>query len=223
MLRKLVERFPKLVKMGLWMLDALPFRNKKKIRGKGNRIINAGAYLKGCCLNLLGNNNTVKIGKFCRLYNTTITIDGNDNVVELGEFVYVNQGDFYMEDDHGTISVDDHTTFAAAVHFACIEGKKISVGKRCLFSSNITVRVGDSHSLLDLQGTRINPSMDVQIADHVWVGADATILKGTKIHENCVVGTGAVVVKGTAGPNCALAGNPAKVVKTDINWMNDRI
>lgn len=223
MLRKLVEQFPGLVKLGLWLLNAIPFRNKQKIRGKGNRVINKDAYLKGCNICISGNNNTVKIGQFCRLYNTTITIEGNGNLIDLGDFVYANKGDFYMEDDKGVIRVEEHTTFAGAVHLACIEGKTLSVGKRCLFSSNITVRVGDSHSLLDLEGNRINPSLDVQIGEHVWVGAGAMILKGVQLHKDCVVGTGAVVTRSTEGTNCVLAGNPAKVVKTGINWENERI
>lgn len=223
MLRTLINRYPEQMCFGLRLISALGLRNLRKIRGKENRVINAGAYLKDCCIEIIGSGNTVKIGRFCRLFHTKITIIGNNNVVELGEYVYSNGGDFYMEDDDGNIQVGEHTTFAGKVHLACIEGSTLTVGRQCLFSSDVIVRVGDSHCLTDLQGNRLNPSRDVHVCDHVWVGARAMILKGVKIHQDCVVGTGAVVTKGTVSPNCALAGNPAKVIKTDINWQNDRI
>lgn len=223
MLRTLVNRYPGLVRLGLRLADAVPFRNSRVVRGKNNRLINEGAYLKGCRIRVHGSGNTVRIGSFCRLYGANITIEGDSNTITLGDYVYANGVDLYMEDNGGTIRVGDHTTFAGAAHLACIEGRECSVGSRCLFSSDVVIRVGDSHSLLDLQGSRINPSADVHIGDHVWVGARAMILKGVNIHRDCVVGTGAVVTKGTPGPNCALGGNPASVVKTDINWENDRI
>ena len=179
--------------------------------------------MKKCRIEIIGSGNRVQIGRFCRLYNTKITTYGNDNGINLEDFVFANKGDFYIEDDKGTIYVAQHTTFAGATHLACIEGKTIKVGERCLFSSDIIVRCGDSHSLLDLSGKRINPSLDVTIGYHVWVGAREVILKGVEIPRDCVVGAGAIVTKPCPDSNCALAGNPAKVVKTQINWENDRI
>ena len=107
---------------------------------------------------------------------------------------------------------------------ACIEGTKIDIGKNCLFSANITIRTGDSHSLVDTNtGKRINPSKDVKIGNHVWVGNGATILKGIEIPEDCVVGACAVVTHTPQEGNCVLAGNPAKVVKTGVVWAAQRL
>src|SRR6266550_1183512 len=52
----------------------------------------------------------------------------------------------------------------------------------------------------------------VKIADNVWIGMNATILKGVTIGENSVVAAGSVVTK-SVPPNIVVAGNPAVVVK----------
>ena len=53
----------------------------------------------------------------------------------------------------------------------------------------------------------------VKIADNVWIGMNAIILKGVTIGENSVVAAGAVVTKSVPA-NTVVAGNPAVVVKT---------
>ncbi len=58
------------------------------------------------------------------------------------------------------------------------------------------------------------PKEAIEIGDDVWVGANATILKGAKIGKGCIVATGSVVIRGTYPEHSVLAGNPAKVVKT---------
>jgi acetyltransferase-like isoleucine patch superfamily enzyme len=53
----------------------------------------------------------------------------------------------------------------------------------------------------------------VRIANNVWIGMNAVILKGVTIGENSVVAAGSVVTKNVE-PNTVVAGNPAQVVKT---------
>lgn len=67
-------------------------------------------------------------------------------------------------------------------------------------------------------GNRINISKDITIGEHVWIGANVSILKGCKIPNNSVIGTGAIVTKKFEKEGICIAGNPAKVVKEEINW-----
>lgn len=53
---------------------------------------------------------------------------------------------------------------------------------------------------------------EIYIGSNVWIGANVTILKGTKIGDNCVIGAGSVV-KGVFNTNTLIAGSPAKAIK----------
>lgn len=101
----------------------------------------------------------------------------------------------------------------------CNSSGDVIIGENCLFSWGIAIRTGDYHAVME-RGTHnvINLNRSVHIGNHVWVGSDVTILKGTTIPDNCVVGANATVAKQFTETNCAIAGNPARVIKTNIDW-----
>lgn len=122
------------------------------------------------------------------------------------------------------ILVGNDTEFAGKIHIACTEASKCVIGRDCLFSSEIVIRSGDSHSIFDESGIRINPAKDVIIGDHVWIGYRVLVTKGAMIQNDCVVGTGSVVTRKTEkGSNVVLAGVPAKHVKEHIDWYYERV
>ena len=59
----------------------------------------------------------------------------------------------------------------------------------------------------------------VKIGSGCWLGANAVILPGTELGENCVVAAGAVV-RGTFPDHCVVAGVPARIVRKleDGEW-----
>ena len=92
-----------------------------------------------------------------------------------------------------------------------------------MFSSNIKFRTGDSHSVLDLEGNRINPSKDITIGNHVWIGQSVFVGKGASIGDHNIVGACAVVTKKFDRTNVALGGNPAKIIKENVDWSRERL
>lgn len=177
-------------------------RTKVINKGKGNRIIiQRKSILDRCRFTFEGSNNTVVIGERSYLIGFSVCVEGDGNRVELGE----------------------RTKVYGATELACIEGCKIRIGDGCMFSSNIHLRTGDSHSIVDLEGKRINPSKDISLGDYVWVGQNVFVGKGVSIAEHTVVGACAVVTKAFDKPNVAIGGNPARIIKENIDWSMRRL
>ena len=170
--------------------------------GKNNRIdIEDDCVLKDCVFRFIGSNNHVIIKKGCSLNFTTVWIEDNNNTVIIGT----------------------KTTIQGKTDIACIEGTTVSIGDDCMFSSNIRLRSGDSHSVINSAGDRINASRDIHLGNHVWVGQDVFIGKGANVPDNSILGACSVVTRQFDEPNVAIAGNPAKVIKNNVNWKRERL
>ena len=156
------------------------------------------------------------------LKHCTIRVSGNNNRIVFCEKSFAKGADLCTEDDGNSIVIGQRTNLCGKIHLAAIEGTKILIGEDCLFSSEIVFRTGDSHSILDLDGNRTNPSEDIVIGDHVWLGHRVLINKGVHIGADNIVGTAAVVTKSISETNAVIAGVPAKVIKTGVNWDKER-
>lgn len=214
--KELVVKFRNLVSVACRLYNLAGMR----VRGKrgGNSVSAPCALVKNTAIRMSGTGNRIVIGDFTQLNNVTIHISGNDNLVEIGPWCTMVGGSIWIEDSGNRVRIGEHSRLLGATHLAAIEGTSINIGKECLFSSDIQLRTGDSHSIVDLEGRRVNPSADIVIGDHVWVGSGAVCLKGTEVAGNCIVGTRALVSGKFTEENCALAGVPAKVIRRGINW-----
>ena len=206
----------------LWITNALNLHNHYKM-SRGNSIVSKGARIQGISVSIKGINNKITIGNNSILRKCEINIFGNNNIIEIGEKCRINGGKFWIEDDGGTIQIGKFTTVQGNTQFAAIEGTTIYIGQDCMFSSDISLRTGDSHSILNRVGERINPSADIHIGDHVWIGADVAILKGVSLPSNSIVGMRSLVNKSFASNNIIIAGSPAKIVKNEVNWDRMRL
>lgn len=90
--------------------------------------------------------------------------------------------------------------------------KEISIGADCAISWNVTIIDDDGHGLGEPPY-----SAPVTIEDRVWIGCNATILKGVRLGTGSVVAAGAVVTK-SCPPGSLLAGVPARVIRSQVRW-----
>lgn len=93
---------------------------------------------------------------------------------------------------------------------------KISIGHGVAIAENVYIRDNDSHELIT-NNTQNLQSSDIKIGNHVWIGANVTILKGVSIGDGSIVAAGSVVTK-SIPESCLAAGVPAKVIKENIEW-----
>lgn len=124
--------------------------------------------------------------------------------------------------DDCTLYIDECFTMEGG-SINLINGKDINIGKDCMFSGGIFIANGDFHTIIDMKSNvRINEGKSIRIGNHVWLGADVKVLKGSIIPDGCVVGTGAIVSGVQQVENAIYAGTPARCVKTNINWNRER-
>lgn len=188
------------------------------IIGRRNVLISwSGVFARRCKFINHGKNNEINIGKGCRLNNCKIQIFGDNNTVNIDRDCVGNGMDLWVSNG-SYVSVGHNTHFSGKIHIACIEGRKVRIGNQCLFSNEITFRTGDSHSIINKYGERINPSEDIQIGNHVWIGQQVTVLKGAEIGSNSIIGTRALVTGRKFEDNVILAGSPAKIIRTGVLW-----
>lgn len=199
------------------------WRDKRSFTsGKNNQILCDGVRVKSR-LQIEGNNNKIVIGKNALLLNSLVKILGDNCVVSIGEDAYLDGVELWIEDNNNTINIGNRTFVGHHTHIACTESRKtVSIGSDCMISSHVQIRTGDSHSILNDKGERINPAQDVMVSDHCWIGEGVTILKGTNIKRDSIVATKAVV-SGSFGPRALIGGIPAKLLKEGVDWCERRI
>jgi acetyltransferase-like isoleucine patch superfamily enzyme len=130
-----------------------------------------------------------------------------------------------MEDHDCLIQLGNKSTIESA-QLACTEPfSSIVIGNDCMFSNEIELRTGDSHSIIDLNTQqRINYAKNIKIEDRVWIGAHSKILKGAEIKSDVIVGIGSIVLGNIPLKNNSIySGIPAKCVKEGIIWSRARI
>jgi acetyltransferase-like isoleucine patch superfamily enzyme len=94
----------------------------------------------------------------------------------------------------------------------------IRIGRQCLLAGGVVIQDNDGHPI-DAEARRAGePAPEsavaaVTIADGVWIGRRAMILKGVTLGENAIVGAGSVVLHDVPA-NTIVAGNPARVIRT---------
>ena len=204
------------------IFNFINYKNRLRVNKK-NRVISGAFLAQKLTINIRGVNNRIIISDGCRFVNSNIQIAGNNNIINIGEKSYFKDVEFWIEDDNNEISIGDFTSIHGRTQLAAIESTKILIGQDCMFSNDIYFRTGDSHSIIDKNGKRINPSQNIIIGNHVWIGTKNLILKGTEVADNCIVGANSTLSKKYINPNSIIVGSPAKIIKNDINWKRERI
>lgn len=196
----------------------------KPINGNGNLIDRKGALIKSTRSTINGNNNRISLQYNAKISKCTFTISGDHNSVIIETGARIDGVAFVITSNDCTIRIGQRTRIYNNTHIAAIEDNShVSIGNDCLISSNVDIRTGDSHSVIDVKtGNRTNFAKNIFIGDHVWIGAKVDILKGSHIHDNCIIGMKSIVTK-TIPANSIAVGNPARLVKSDVVWIDQII
>jgi len=159
-----------------------------------------------------------KIYPEARFYDNTV----NQKKIQIGKSCWI-MGEFLME-ENGFIEVGDFCYVGPAAKIWSI--LPLRIGNRVLISHGVNIHDNDSHSLSAherhdrfkekmIYGKQLvyenKKSGPIVIEDDVWIGFNATLLKGVTVGRGAVIGAGAVITKDVA-PYSVVVGNPQRVV-----------
>lgn len=174
-------------------------------------------------ISFLGENNILYVEDGVSLSHSSIKFFGSNSLVYLrrSKYTYVVIIDVYHD---STVYIGKDCSFNKALHMIASEQQSIVIGDDCLFSFGIFIRTADAHLVYDcISKTRINPSASVFIGDHVWIGQNALLLKGTKIGSGAIVGGAACIANKKIPSNVSAAGNPARVIRENVFFLRDSV
>jgi acetyltransferase-like isoleucine patch superfamily enzyme len=220
-LKRYIVDHPQIAHLAISMYNHLFGGNRLFLRS--NRLSIGAAMLQRSKIDIHGKNNTVVISNMCRLRHCRIYICGNNNVITIAKNVSLYQAELWIENDDNEIYIGENSSISGETQLAAIESTKIIIGDDCMFSGNIAFRTGDSHSIIDMSGKRINASKSIRIGNHVWIGTRVIVLKGSVVGDHCIVGAGTTLSGEFDESNSIIVGNPARIVKRGCDWLRQRI
>ena len=171
------------------------------------RYLYAEHFLRPAC-DSLGDHHTIMSPWYVSISGPNIHI--GKCVTIIGERANpVKIGVWGRELGEGRIDVGDYVLISPGSRISASD--EIRIGNSVMIANGVYITDSDWHGIYD-RTERDARVMPVHIADNVWLGDHALVLKGVSIGENSVVAARAVVTRDVPA-NVIVAGNPARVVK----------
>ena len=165
---------------------------------------------------VVGDNTVIDTSACFRKYNSKLPVG-----LRIGSSVTL-QDTKLSPDENGYIEIGDYS-FISSASLAATE--KIIIGNYVYIAGGVTIvdtdfhpldpamRMRDTVAISTVGDKSRRPHFDsapVIIEDDVWIGYNATILKGVTIGKGSIIHPGTVVSK-SVPPHSVVAGNPAEV------------
>lgn len=142
------------------------------------------------------------------LGETRLRLDDNARFIVNGNARIFYGGDIYLFKDALLTIGNSYINSNCVIRVT----KNVSIGNDCAIAWNVSIMDSDFHAI----GGTLR-SQPIVIEDHVWIGANATILSGVKLGCGAIVAAGAVV-NTDVPPMCLVAGVPARIIKHNVEW-----
>ncbi len=154
---------------------------------------------------------------------THLRFQGSNNLcIFAGETAWPLDLDVRFSSDRGCLFMGRGATSNGTSIILEGIGRSVFVGEDCMFAAGSAIRTSDLHALIDrATGTCLNPSADVILNPHVWVGQDVLISKGVTVGSGAVIGAKSLVTRDVPAETVA-GGVPAHVIRERVTWSRDR-
>ena len=148
---------------------------------------------------------------------TVITIQNNSKLI-VGYRSMIHRGTKVVVHNGGVLTLGNSTYINENARIHC--KKKITIGNNCAIAWNTNLIDTDLHTIHFTNkqtNKQTNNDAAITIGNHVWIGANTTILKGSTINNNCIIGANSIV-RGTLNSRHIYSGNPAVDKGTFEYW-----
>ena len=191
-----------------------------KIKGKLNSLkFEEKSEIKKTKIIVTGDQNVIIIKNNAFISNLKLIIKGSGNYVEIGENTRISKLEVTINSNSSKLIIGKDTTISGFSEMIIKENKDLIIGDDCMISRNVIFRTSDSHSIIDKKThKRINFAKNISIGNHVWIGQNVSLLKGTHINDNNIIASNTTVTKPITDTNVVIGNTPAKVLKTSVNW-----
>lgn len=193
--------------------------NKVRLKGKNNLLEAYRSRIGNCTFKLSGKNNQFSCQSL--LKHSDILIEGDNNRIIIDTGGELRNIKLWIKGNGNEIHIGNETIFNGGRIVCAGSNNRVAIGNDCMFAERIEIWASDTHPIYK-DGQIINPSQPIYIGNHVWVGTNVTILKGSTLNDGCIIGMGSLV-KGEIPARVVYAGNPAKVLREDVEWDKSTI
>ena len=139
---------------------------------------------------------------------TRLRLDDNARFIVNGNARIFYGGDIYLFKDALLTIGNSYINSNCVIRVT----NNVSIGNDCAIAWNVSIMDSDFHAM---GGTL--KSQPIVIEDHVWIGANTTILSGVTLGYGAIVAAGAVVSTDVP-PMCLVAGVHARIIKYNVEW-----
>lgn len=192
---------------------------KEMAQLKENKVISppeAEIVLENSSISFQGENNLLYIEHGVKIKNSKLAFCGSNGLLYLSasRHTYFLNASIY---NNSVLYMGKNNYFNGILNMVVSEQTHILIGDDGLFSFGIWMRTADAHLVYDVHTKqRKNYSSSIFVGDHVWIGQNVFLLKGTQIGSGSTIGAMAVVSGKKIPSNTAWAGNPARMIGKDI-------
>lgn len=139
--------------------------------------------------------------------------------LEKGELVL--DGDMYFGEGssirvNGSLHIGKHFSASKNAFISC-SAQGSFIGDDVMLGWNVAIRDSDGHTVYHNGKPKLSQKPFI-IGDHVWVCAEAHILKGVTIGSNSIVGYRSTVTRSFSDENVLIGGSPAKQLQDSVDW-----
>lgn len=153
--------------------------------------------------------------ELCFLYNNTRPSQTEERTTLLRRLFGKTGDTFCIEPpfqcDYG-YNIEIGENFYMNVNCVILDGAKVTFGDNVFIAPGCGFYTAGHPLDVEQRNKGLEYARPITVGNNVWIGAQACLLPGVTIGDNCVIGAGSVVTKDIPA-NSVAAGNPCRVIR----------